>query len=291
MLKSHSLTTYSVTIALLWVFDFTIKKEGNELGTLQAACKAVAKRWCFQEERGDGGYLHYQGRLNLRAKSRLSTLANKLVRLGVGGCHLSRTSGAAQGGFTYVQKEATRTAGPWKDSDIKLPARLLICESQPYQWQLQLTTLLADCRRVHCVCDLPGGNGKSTWALYRHIQFQAIYITAWDEPIQVFQALYAATAEKEPFSDYEIIVDLPRSPLSELKMHQLWTIIEGIKNGYIQEFRYQHKKSYLGDTKLIIFSNYPLKPGGNLSQDRAVMWHIVDHQLRFVDPAELKETN
>ncbi len=287
MYKYQSLTTYSVTTSLLWVYDVTVRSADNPLETVRAAFSNVAKKWCFQEEEGEGGYRHYQCRLNLRVKARLDTIANKLRELGLGGFHCSRTSEGARKSFSYVQKEQSRIAGPWSDRQIRLPARLLVCESQPYQWQLQLTTILADCRRVHLVCDLPGGNGKSTWALYRHIQFQAIYITAWDEPIQVFQALYAATADQAPFSDYEIIIDLPRAPLADNKMHQLWTIVEGIKNGYIQEFRYQHKKAYLGDTKLIVFSNYPLKPGNNLSNDRAVYWHIVNHALHNVDPDDV----
>jgi len=265
----------------LWVYDLTIKESQNPKILLITAFKALAKKWVFQEEQGSSGtgYRHYQCRLNLQAKLRATTLYTKLTSLGITGVHISPTSNAGKLGFTYVMKSDTRIAGPYKDSDIPVPTHLNVVEEHKMSWEEQVEQLTFDMRSIHFICDTEGLQGKSTWSLYRHIRHKAIYITAWDEPIQVFQAVYSSVQASPAFSRHEIIIDLPRSRLPQPKLYQLWTILEGIKNGYIQEYRYQHRKAYLGPTRLIVFSNYRLEPGQHLTRDRAHHYTITNQTL------------
>ena len=269
-----------MSVTQLWIYDITIKSAGNTHLAIVAAFNQIAKKWVFQEEAGeDTGYRHYQCRLNLLKKLRPSTLATTLLSHDITGSHISPTSNAAKSGFSYVMKDDTRVAGPWRDDDIQLPAHLTIVEESKFDWEAQVELLPYDMRKVHFICDTSGCMGKSTWSLYRHIQHKSAYITAWDEPIQVFQALYSAVKDAKPFSRHEIILDLPRNRLSDNKLSQLWTILEGIKNGYVQEYRYQHRCVYLGNTRLIVFSNYPLEPGSKLTRDRAKHYTLAFDQL------------
>ncbi len=264
----------------LWVYDLTIKSLNNTPEGITTAFKSIAKKWTFQEEEGETtGYRHYQARLNLQSKLRLGTLASTLESLGITGVHITPTSNAGKQGFTYVMKDDTRIAGPWRDSDMLIPDHLEIVNESKYDWQSQVERLPYDMRKIHFICDPAGCMGKSTWSLYRHVKYKSAYITAWDEPIQVFQALYASVKESPPFSTHEIIIDLPRNRLSDTKLGQLWTILEGIKNGYVQEYRYQHRCVYLGKTRLIVFSNYALEPGSKLTRDRAKHYSIAFDEL------------
>ncbi len=264
----------------LYIYDLTIKSSLNTSAAIIAAFTKLCKKWIFQEEVGEAtAYAHYQCRINLKAKVRLTTLATQLSDLDITGVHISRTSNSGKSAWSYVMKEHTRSAGPWKDSDITLPPHLAIVDINQLPWEKQVEELPYDLRLVHFICDSAGLQGKSTWSLYRHIRHAAIYVTAWDEPIQVFQAIYAATVAKQPFSKHEIIIDLPRTRLSDTRLYQLWTILEGIKNGYIQEYRYQHRQTYLGPTRLIVFSNYRLDPGHSLTRDRAKHYNLTNNTL------------
>jgi len=44
----------------VYLWDVTIKRDGNDVDHIKKAFKKIAKRWVFQEELGETGYAHYQ---------------------------------------------------------------------------------------------------------------------------------------------------------------------------------------------------------------------------------------
>lgn len=94
-------------------FDFTISKEHANFLEIKGWCEENCKKWVFQLEKGKSGYEHYQGRVSLKEKRRLSGIIGRSWSEKV---HWSITSSNCKG-FSYVMKIDTRLDGPWKDDD------------------------------------------------------------------------------------------------------------------------------------------------------------------------------
>lgn len=58
-------------------WDFTLKTEGTASEELKKFLSAIAKKWCFQLERGEeNGFLHYQGRVSLKVRTKRPKVIN-----------------------------------------------------------------------------------------------------------------------------------------------------------------------------------------------------------------------
>jgi hypothetical protein len=71
----------------------------------------LAPKWKFQLERGETGYLHYQGRVHLKIKSRKPN-KGKFPNL-----FWNVTSEVNKDNFYYVEKPDTLLAGPWESGE------------------------------------------------------------------------------------------------------------------------------------------------------------------------------
>ena len=107
------------------VWDWTLSaKEGTDdersANVVVDVIKQLFKKWAFQKERGESGYLHYQGRGSLWKKKRGSELRKLLNALNVGDMHSTPTvTESISGDAFYVMKVDTRVEGPWTDKDIE----------------------------------------------------------------------------------------------------------------------------------------------------------------------------
>ncbi len=146
------------------VWDFTLSKDKINKEEWIKTLNKVAKKWCFQEEKGKTGYLHYQGRLSLKIKTRLG---------GVKGinqtAHWSKTSSANRDNMFYVMKDETRTDGPWQSTDeiIYVPRQIREIKAL-YPWQEKVIEISEkwDTRTINVVIDTKGNTGKSTLVTY-----------------------------------------------------------------------------------------------------------------------------
>jgi hypothetical protein len=77
-------------------------------------------KFCFQLEKSDLGYLHWQCRVNLIKRKSLSVVLAQVAPL-IGGRWSITSTGVHQNAksFCYVMKEDTRVDGPWTE-EIKL---------------------------------------------------------------------------------------------------------------------------------------------------------------------------
>lgn len=97
-------------------WDFTLKKTDDiDENIIKNILKEYCKNYAFQLEKGETGYIHYQGRISLKIKSRVGPpLFN---------AHWTPTSNENKSNNFYVIKSDTRILGPWtdKDRDIYIP--------------------------------------------------------------------------------------------------------------------------------------------------------------------------
>ena len=121
------------------VWDITIPLDKIDIKGLICLMKDNCKKYCVQIEEGDEtGYKHYQCRVSLMTKLRLTGF--RKTDLGILG-HLTPTSKPCASGdkfYNYCSKDKTRIDGPWTDKDIvKVITRQLTLfetfELRPYQ--------------------------------------------------------------------------------------------------------------------------------------------------------------
>jgi len=141
------------------VWDFTLtKSEVKDLSDLKDKIKKDCKKWCFQLERGESGYEHYQGRVSLKIKSRKGPSWYKI--------RWSPTSGENKDNDFYCCKDDTRIAGPWKDTDKEIYMPRQFRDIKLYQWQQFIldSVKIFDDRTINLLYCPEGNKGKSTVA-------------------------------------------------------------------------------------------------------------------------------
>ena len=245
-------------------WDATIPKEKyrdwRELGKqLNEWCK----KWVFQEEKGDGGYEHYQVRLHLIQKKTEAGLLSD-YKMGQGpifdiGGHWSITSTGVHvnNKFNYVMKKESRVAGPWKDSDYVEPAVMTrqlktFWEHEMYPWQKDVVQWCqqVDDRKIDLIIDRAGHSGKSIMS--EHLEYHGL---AFEMPPlrcmeDLMQFAYSFPVQKA------YLVDMPRA-MKKDKLGDFYAGLESIKNGVCYDKRYCGKKRRFDRPRVIVFTNYP----------------------------------
>ena len=149
------------------VWDFTLKCTNHEeqLPDILATMKGQTKKYSFQLEKGETGYLHYQGRISLKEKLRIP----QLLLLIPGDYNWTITSKENRDNTFYVVKEGCRVDGPWTDKDPEpeyIPRQIRGITLRPWQQQIVDDANVWDTRHINIVYDEDGGKGKTTIKTY-----------------------------------------------------------------------------------------------------------------------------
>lgn len=251
-------------------YDFTASGDEWSEDSIKKVLKANCKCWCFQFERGETGYQHYQGRFSLKIKKRLT----ECVKLLGTNWHLSVTSEENRNNTFYVTKEDTRIAGPWSDADIERYIPRQIREiGALYEWQQSVVDDAKkwDTRHINIILDTVGNNGKSILKTYigchrigRSIPFTNDY--------RDMMRMVMDTPKESLY-----IIDIPRA-LRKDQLYQFFSGIESLKDGYAYDDRYSFKEAYFDCPNIWVFMN--TRPDTEcLSKDRWVFWEIKDRKL------------
>lgn len=263
------------------VWDFTLPKRSLTVGDVHALLRCHCKAYTFQLERGDTtGYEHYQGRLSLHKKKRLSDTVACFPDTGI---HISPTcNNARKGPAFYCMKEDTRLEGPWTEKDYKEPKVLTkqlqlsgIMESR-YPWQQELMERLEhfDMRTIHMVICKKGAEGKSLFAEYMEHIDAAFEVP----PFSCMEDIMQCVMGVPPYKTY--IIDLPRA-LPKDRMASFFAGIESLKNGVMYDKRYHFKKRRIDRPCIVVFSNK--EPNKHyLSLDRWRFWTITKDKRLIV---------
>lgn len=250
------------------MYDFTMPADRIEVPILQKSLKVWAKKWVFQKEEGDTGYIHYQGRISLIKKRRLEEIGALLAKTELKGIRLSPTHDVKS--FNYVMKADTRIDGPWMDTDEEpryIPRQIREL-GKLHDWQQKVIDLSTvwDTRTIHIIIDEGGNHGKSTLCTYMGVMGLGRTLPFVNDYKDIMRMVMDM-----PVSGCYLI-DMPRA-ISKDKLFQMYAGIETIKSGYAYDDRYSFKDKYFDCPNVFVFTNkepdYTL-----LSRDRWKLWTI-----------------
>jgi len=238
------------------VWDFTLKEEGVDLIAFKDFIKEHAKKWAFQLEKSDSGYVHYQGRVSLKVKCRVGP-DWKNIRWSVTHCHKDQF---------YVIKVDTRIAGPWQDTDKYIPRQVRDIKLYPWQEQILDDAKVWNTRTINLLYCPEGNIGKSTLATYAGSMGLARAIPMMDGHKDYMRMVMDMPKMKL------YLVDFPRS-MTKAGCASFWSAIEQVKNGYAYDDRYGFKEEYFDCPNIWVFTNV-LPDEGVLSMDRWKIWMV-----------------
>lgn len=268
------------------VWDITLKagdETEDERLLIIKSLRELAKKWCFQLERGEqSDYLHWQIRLSLFKKKRQSEFIGLLEAQGWEGFHVSPTSKAGQDSL-YCMKVDTRVEGPWADTDKKpMYVQKRFRNPVPMQWQSKLEQLLIQMkqdgndRNIVMVKD-DGGEGKSWFKGWMQMhRSDVITLPSTLEKANEMMEFLCSLKEIEDGWDGIILMDVPRATSPK----HWWTLaagLETIKQGILHDKRYHAARKVIEPPQICCFMNKE-PPEGCMTSD-VFVWFDKDAPL------------
>ena len=248
------------------VMDFSYGcKEDTEYKAIRSWLISNCKKWCFQYEEGDTGYLHYQGRFSLKKKRRIQELKAPFA------WHCMPTSDKNKNNNFYVDKEDTRLAGPWKDTDftaVDTQQMSMMLKWGLYPWQKKLMEMSSKfcLRSIDLIYDPNGNCGKSLFSEYMEYNNLAEEVPPYRMMDDIFQWVQGRPVKPC------YIFDMPRG-LKKDNLGDFYSGIEVIKNGVAYDKRNYPKKKRFDRPRIYVFTN-TLPNFDLMSKDRWVVWSI-----------------
>lgn len=259
-----------MTNKLIWVFDFTSKAETNDKESIIKSLKEHCSKWAFQLEKGEGGYIHFQGRCRFKARRRTGNI------LGFKDTKYTPTSEENIENFNYVTKTESRVEGPWMYTDeekyIPLQYRGKLETLKPFQNSIKEEVKIFNDRWINLIYCPKGGSGKSTIAHLMRLHFDGIVLPPLNDADKlVFSCCNILMAKKIRHS-IPIFIDLPRA-MNKERLYGLYSAIEIIKSGYVYDTRNHYREWNFDSPSIWVFTN--TEPELNmLSHDRWRTWTI-----------------
>lgn len=255
------------TSSPLSMFDLTVKASEDTVTQTKEILMFMrnhAKNWCFQLEKGDEtGYLHYQCRLSLVSKKRLSTMITlcKNVEAFKLGCHITPTSNPVQraGNNFYVMKTDTRVDGPWKSTEDRYVDMDKICSYYQFEepkggwkpWQKSVMNIIdgpVNAGTVYVIINPGGSVGKTLLCNWLETRKKAIQIT----PGSDVEKIPRQVMNEEKLGCY--IVDMPKTETKKVSAN-FWTGLELIAGGRACDDRYHYEKAIFNPPHVFLFTN------------------------------------
>ncbi len=256
------------------VYDFRMNGQSLSYLDVISNLKGIAKKYSFQREEGDSGYNHFQGRLSLYKKRRKME-ALRLFEIQPNYFEPTVKSEYLKGEGFYCLKEDTRIEGPWTEKDKPKFVPRHIAGRTPYAWQQKVidSKEVYDERRINCIIDPSGNSGKSILASFVRNR-GGITLPPIGDCKDLISAMCDILIGKQERNPGLITVDIPRS-INNKRLYMLFTAIETIKDGYIQDFRYKFRDWEYNRPQIWIFTNNDIETK-YLSKDRFIFWRFND---------------
>lgn len=244
------------------VWDITLKSGGShEKDAIIETLRDIAKKWCFQLEKGEeSDYLHWQIRISLFKKKRLSELKTLLDNKEWAGYHLSPTS---RGGMDslYCMKLDTRVQGPWCDKDPEpkyVQKRFRDPVMRPWQAKLEkeLLAMLNEGGDRHILMVEDEGNqGKSWFKGYMMMTRDDVVIlpSTLEKPNEMMEYLCSLKEIEQGWTGI-IMMDVPRAT-SPKHWFALAAGLETIRQGFLHDKRYRTANKIIEPPQICCFMN------------------------------------
>ena len=244
------------------VFDFTANVDDYDLLELKHILLEHCKSWTFQKEKGATGYIHWQGRVSLKLKTRTPYKTFNTDKI-----HFSLTSTENKDNNFYVIKSPTKIEGPWSDKDPKdiyIPRQIRNIILRAWQQYIVDDAGVWNTRNINLVIDGNGNHGKSILKTYIGVHGfgRALPFT---NDYKDMMRMVMDTPKKQLY-----IIDIPRA-LRKDQLRQFFSGIETLKDGYAYDDRYHFKEEYFDCPNIWIFMN-TVPDLSMLSTDRWELW-------------------
>lgn len=249
-------------------YDFRWNGDGLSFSEILKRLKGIAKRFVFQKEEGDSGYVHYQGRMSLVKKRRKHEVL-KLFEDPPQFLEPTSIPEYTKGDAFYQQKVDTRIEGPWTDKDevVYIPRQVREMEGlRPFQKSIIDNVDVWDKRSINVVYCERGNLGKSCLVSY----MRAYKLGRALPPVNDYKDLLRMVCDLPTSRMY--LFDMPRA-MNKDKMYQFYSAVETIKDGYAYDDRYTFKEKSFDCPNVWIFCNV-LPDIAMLSADRWKLWKI-----------------
>lgn len=268
----------------VYFWDFTLKwTDDIEQKTIVTWLNTVAKQWVFQKEQSDAGYMHWQGRMNRKAKTRALFLIQDGMDLEG---HASVTSTKGSKTFNYVTKVDTRVLGPWADNPTRIEEHKMPLQlegKRPFVWQQEILDDMErqtmpehyDTRLINVLYDPSTMIGKSWLKTYARWNKKALIIPPLDKP----EDLIASVMDRPISTAY--ILDLPKD-LTKKQRQNMNSGLEMLKDGVVWDKRHEFRERMMNSPSVWVFTNtFPdlSKAGKGRYKIWMVDWteHLVEH--------------
>ena len=280
--KTGTTGTPKKTASPCCVYDFTLFDEITQ-AEVRKTLSILCKKYCFQLEKGEQTEkLHFQGRMSLKNKKRMTELINQLKELGWTKYHVSITSKECRDNNFYVSKEETRVDGPFtNENEVYIPSDVLkMTTLRPWQQSLLDTLTPYSERSVDIVYDPIGNNGKSQISRYLMSYHDAESLPFCNDYKDIMRMAYDVGPKKI------YIIDLPRA-ISKEKLFQFFSGVETLKSGYCFDDRYKFTRRLFEKPRVCIFTNtYP--DISLMSNDMWNIWTINNSKLEKLETRDKK---
>jgi hypothetical protein len=252
----------------------------NKIKGVRKWFDGIAKKYAFQIEKGDSGYIHVQGRISLikkRRKPEVIKLFKTQKSFAPMYCEPTISEEHKKVAF-YVLKEDTRIEGPFKDTDeIKVETKQLQLFKgytlRPYQEQIIKISQSFCMRTIDLIYDTTGNCGKSILSEYMEYLGLSEEVPSFRMMDDIFQWVCSRPIKKS------YIVDMPRG-MKKDRLGDFYSGIEVIKNGVAYDKRYHAKKIRFDRPRVFVFTN-TLPNLSLMSGDRWKIWFIdKDYKLK-----------
>ncbi len=272
------------------VWEFRANFEDQNVEGLKNTMKSIAKKWCFQHEKGDGGYEHWQGRFSLMKKRRKTELMKLLEGMDIPIFNYLEPTISAESQKTafYVMKQDTRIEGPWTDEqkEVYIPRQYREIELWPWQQSILDSADKFDFRGVDCIVDRNGNIGKTTVASIAELYGKGIDMPPINDHEKLIASLCDILMAKSERTPGIVFVDLPRA-FDKRNLASYYVAIEQIKKGKVYDLRYSYKEWWFDSPRVWVFTN--VDPDTELlSRDRWRFW-TVEKTEKTLSPYEPEE--
>lgn len=254
------------------VYDLSLSLEHNTFETIKKVLSEWCTKWCFQKEKADAGYEHWQLRFSLTKKRRHQEIAPRLAMAGLKfhDSALSPTStSGVKTGFSYVMKADTRIEGPWADTDVErveLRCVKYLEEHGLEPWMDEIVTQMKtwDHRFINVFIDKTGNCGKTTFEDY--LEYKELAFPIWYDPnIARMSECAFANVGRTAYT-----IGLPKA-LNKKEMTDFWNFVERLKDGRVQDGRFKFKRARMERPHVWIFTN-EIPRLHEMSMDRWKFW-------------------
>jgi len=269
-------------------YDIRLSADRCSVAEVKEAFKRLCKKWVFQTEKGDTGYLHYQGRISLikkRRKPEIMKLWNSMELKMPFPEYFEPTVSEEYrtGSMFYVMKEDTRVDGVFTDElEKKLEEEYVPKQYRgytddklrPFQYDIKYKFREFDDRRINLIYHPEGNGGKSTIASVMELEGKAIDMPPINDSKELVQVLCDICVDGKLRDPSPIFIDMPRA-MEKNKLSGMYTAIEQIKKGKLYDLRYHYKKWWIDSPIIWVFTN-TLPNLEHLTNDRWRLFTIND---------------